>query len=649
MAVGKGATSLVELILKKFADDTAGAAKELERLGGFPEPVAQRIASGELPMDAASVATRRGLFEDAEGFHGSTHDIKNFDGSATSVDNDFGQGTYITDDSYDASENYAGIGADLTNRLERHAESNWFQTDKFDGPDHVRTIGGEDFTKAQWDDLEYDQKMGYLRRDAFNEIGGETRGIMYPVSVNHGGVVNSTDSIRDSIEMKDWDDYLTEAAEDLEPSYKGETVQSLLDPDSEYYDEIHDLATEMQYGDETSPNMIAYDVMRRYGLDEGPFEIDQLDTWQDLRDVMDDKIANGWYPQGDDGEMITSGGILSEVMQELGLKGYNDMSSASRFSGMEGGAGNHTIMFPGSENQIRSVNAAYDPQYKGSNMMGNADPRLLGGLAAGTAGLLALGASDDADAGVAGRVLAESGLAYKQLRKQVARNKQNGISPGNTVKQWVHDKKNTTYNDMNSYATKVDGGKGGDYYKQQTQNIVDQILEGVENPDKDLVAGLAEWNGARQSRELGHRPDWEKGAASPGLLGGTAAVTAGALATPALMKDEPFDPTAPLPAPDFATQMGKAGEVLGAVLDAPMTGLQGIARGLFGLIEGEDLVTAGAEANHMMKGGSEEGFDRVGDKVEGLFAPIDKQFPYLNVGKSAGDATSLLMSLFSPI
>ena len=54
MAVGKGATSLVELVLKKYGNDTAGAAKELERLGGFPEPVAQRIATGELPMDEAS-------------------------------------------------------------------------------------------------------------------------------------------------------------------------------------------------------------------------------------------------------------------------------------------------------------------------------------------------------------------------------------------------------------------------------------------------------------------------------------------------------------------------------------------------------------------------------------------------------------------
>jgi hypothetical protein len=53
------------------------------------------------------------------------------------------------------------------------------------------------------------------------------------------------------------------------------------------------------------------------------------------------------------------------------------------------GAGHHTIMFPGNENQIRSVNAAFDPQYTGSNMMGNATVPLLAGTAAGTAGLLA--------------------------------------------------------------------------------------------------------------------------------------------------------------------------------------------------------------------------------------------------------------------
>lgn len=58
MGPASGATSLVQLILKKWGDDAAGAAKELEEKVGFPESVANRIATGELPMDAESVARR---------------------------------------------------------------------------------------------------------------------------------------------------------------------------------------------------------------------------------------------------------------------------------------------------------------------------------------------------------------------------------------------------------------------------------------------------------------------------------------------------------------------------------------------------------------------------------------------------------------
>ena len=52
-------------------------------------------------------------------------------------------------------------------------------------------------------------------------------------------------------------------------------------------------------------------------------------------------------------------------------------------------AGQHTVIFPGSENQIRSVNAAFDPEYTGPNIMGNATVPMLGATALGTAGLLA--------------------------------------------------------------------------------------------------------------------------------------------------------------------------------------------------------------------------------------------------------------------
>jgi hypothetical protein len=81
------ATSLVELILKKWGDDIAGAAKELEEKVGFPESVANRIATGELPMDAESVAKRAQdqgygetmLHGSSAGGYNRTHDIKEID------------------------------------------------------------------------------------------------------------------------------------------------------------------------------------------------------------------------------------------------------------------------------------------------------------------------------------------------------------------------------------------------------------------------------------------------------------------------------------------------------------------------------------------------------------------------------------------
>ena len=54
-----GATPLVKLIRKQFGDDIDGATQELVRMGGFPESVARRIATGELPMDEASRVARR--------------------------------------------------------------------------------------------------------------------------------------------------------------------------------------------------------------------------------------------------------------------------------------------------------------------------------------------------------------------------------------------------------------------------------------------------------------------------------------------------------------------------------------------------------------------------------------------------------------
>ena len=67
-------------------------------------------------------------------------------------------------------------------------------------------------------------------------------------------------------------------------------------------------------------------------------------------------------------------------MSRSGAKGVYDPSTADRFPSME--SGEHTAIFPGNENLIRSVNAAFDPEYTGKNIMGNATVPMLATTAA---------------------------------------------------------------------------------------------------------------------------------------------------------------------------------------------------------------------------------------------------------------------------
>lgn len=99
-----GATSLVELILKKWGDDAAGAAKELEEKVGFPESVANRIATGELPMDEASRVARaseQGYDTSNLLYHGTENNVTEF---VPSGGGELGGGVYITRDPTQASE-----------------------------------------------------------------------------------------------------------------------------------------------------------------------------------------------------------------------------------------------------------------------------------------------------------------------------------------------------------------------------------------------------------------------------------------------------------------------------------------------------------------------------------------------------------------
>ena len=95
----------------------------------------------------------------------------------------------------------------------------------------------------------------------------------------------------------------------------------------------------------------------------------------------------------------------------------------------------------------------------------------------------------------------------------MARNKMKGISPGESVRNWIHDAANTNYDHMATYARKaVDGHSAGDYYKDQVRSniIADQVLDGVETPTRTCWQGDEDWSGQRLSREAGYVPKYRQ-------------------------------------------------------------------------------------------------------------------------------------------
>lgn len=55
-------------------------------------------------------------------YHGTTHEFEQFDLKGANIENYWGPGHYFTTSEYDASNNYAGEGADLLNRIEKRTE-----------------------------------------------------------------------------------------------------------------------------------------------------------------------------------------------------------------------------------------------------------------------------------------------------------------------------------------------------------------------------------------------------------------------------------------------------------------------------------------------------------------------------------------------
>jgi hypothetical protein len=110
--------------------------------------------------------------------HGTTSEFDAFDRTRANPESDFGAGFYFSNTPEDVGANYAGLGPDLTNKIERRAEQLF---DEMDDEERIRFVEAE--TGKKWSELSYGEKREPLRALARRELASTNEGLTMPVFV----------------------------------------------------------------------------------------------------------------------------------------------------------------------------------------------------------------------------------------------------------------------------------------------------------------------------------------------------------------------------------------------------------------------------------------------------------------------------------
>jgi hypothetical protein len=359
----------------------------------------QEVEAGALKEFADSMrkADEMGFKTDQVLYHGSTFDIEEFVARPNS-NSDFGDGTYLTVSPSDAARNYTAEGPDLTNRIELYAEAiedsltnEWDLNPEFWGRLNDPEVTAE--VNRLVDKFEEDGDRDVLAKAAklaaTSILKGPNEGVIYPVFVNNKdfAVVGGKNP---TFIPFDRQQYIDQAKEEVD--------RADFKSDEEYDERVQEYAQELEDFDVDGPFQNYRDTLAYAGVSDDV-----------IADLMDDAFGSGGIDVSnmnftirrfnssedfDTGEPLNNGQIVQDVLKDLGFKGVVDNTVGERFAGM--GAGKmHTIVFPGNENLIRSINARFDPAKADSpNILASAPPI----LAPAAVGLGAMGMMQEAQA-----------------------------------------------------------------------------------------------------------------------------------------------------------------------------------------------------------------------------------------------------------
>jgi len=340
-----------------------------------------RKLADELPMDEASRMARAqemGFDVDTPMYHGTTHDFPSFGGEKGNVEGHFGAGHYFTSSPADASKNYAGVGPDLTQRIEIRAERLADELQDFydaSGSD----VKGVAALKKKWGKDVYDEDTLKMARNiAAKELKGESEAVVLPVLLR-GKTVDVRNHTRGrpttlEFDLPSPDDFMDDAKDYLGPSATKDEI----------YDAAVEMADEAFATTEPTGTLADFsDYIRRAANDYG-YDADAVlaPIYEHMYDGisasdLDRYLRHGPLQYAEDPKTgaLAVGDVIRKAFQAAGFENIL-MDAESAFPNMPNIRKGTTHIVTSSPANIRSRFAKFDPAKKDS-----------GNILAGAAGL----------------------------------------------------------------------------------------------------------------------------------------------------------------------------------------------------------------------------------------------------------------------
>lgn len=399
--------------LKNLPEDVMAG---LEMGGGLLDLVGPLLGGAgvvaKLPIDEATrLARARKMGWDPEDpwyWHGTTHELDpgfarpgDVDDELMNQGNFMGKANYATSSVEDVNRNYAGIGPDLTGRIETRkeylVEGAGYDPDvqmeileeawRNDLLPEVGKSDPRDF--YNWDELEVQMERLEDSGDfddlvdamATREVAGPHQGAVYPLVVKKGSVKSEHQAI---IEFDDnWDDYLDTARKENPDVTDEDDIDDLAREAmdmarDEKYQEVADVVRDVLYENEfTGDDQVQFVVGRM--IDEMQ-SYDSL-SYDDIYNALNNEDVMGYDFSG---HPVNARNLALQIADKLGVKGIEmDASYAFPHMGLEPGT-THVV----SQNPeiFRSPYAKFNPEMEGSSDLLATHPAamLLGGTVAGS-------------------------------------------------------------------------------------------------------------------------------------------------------------------------------------------------------------------------------------------------------------------------